>query len=186
MSVSKQGGPIKSTLQNFCSGLFSTEMATTGMIMTEGDDIGLIMLRYTSPNDLIRTILKQIRIIPKEIFHHDQKFEFILLSPMQRHLAGDKIVHYISEPWCRIMSNVHQLLIRKGLRNGCGVLSVLHCQSLQMIRHHIFGTLLILNFYVELLEKQNPPDKTSFSIFLGKKILQCCMIRVDNDLRSYK
>ena len=88
---------------------------------------------------------------------------------MQRHLAGDKIVNYISEPWRGIMSNVHQWLIREGLRNGCGVLSVVHCQSRQMIRHHIFGTLFIPNFYVELLEKQNPPDKTRFSIFFGKK-----------------
>ena len=58
MSISKQGGPIKFTLQNFCSGLFCTKMASTCMIMTEGNDIGLVMLKYTSPNDLIRTILK--------------------------------------------------------------------------------------------------------------------------------
>jgi hypothetical protein len=45
-------------------------MATTGMIMTEGDDIGLVMLRYASPNDLIGTILKQIRIIPEKVFYH--------------------------------------------------------------------------------------------------------------------
>jgi hypothetical protein len=186
MSVSKQGGPVKSTLQNFCSCLFSTEMATTGMIMTEGDNIGLGMLRYVSPNDLIGTILKQIRIIPKKIFHHGQKFEFILSPPMQRHLAGDKIVHYVSESWYRILSNVHQLLIRESLRNGDGVLGVAHSQSRQMIRHHIFGTLFIPNFNVELLKKQNPPDKTRFSIFFRKKILQCSMIRVDDDFRSYK
>jgi hypothetical protein len=70
MSVSKQSGLVKSTLQNFCRGLFSTEMATTGVIMTEGDDIGLVMLRYASPNDLIGTILKQIRIIPEKVFYH--------------------------------------------------------------------------------------------------------------------
>ena len=90
MSVSKQGGLVKSTLQNFCSSLFSTEMAITGMIMTKGDEIGLVMLRYTSPNDLIGTILKQIRNILEKIFHHGQKFEFILLPPMQRHLAGGR------------------------------------------------------------------------------------------------
>ena len=99
------------------------------MIMVEGDAIGLVMLRYTSPNDLIGTILKQISIIPKEVFHRGQKLEFILSPPMQRHLAGDKIVHYISEPRCGIMSNVHQLLIGEGLRNGCGILSVVHYQS---------------------------------------------------------
>jgi hypothetical protein len=129
MSVSKQGGPIKFTLQNFCIYLFSTEMATIGMIMTEGDDIGLVLLRYASPNDLIGIILKQVRIIPEKIFHHGKKFELILSPPMQRHLASDKIVHYVSEPWCEILSNMHQLLIREGLRNGDGVLSVAHSQS---------------------------------------------------------
>jgi hypothetical protein len=154
------------------------------MATTKGDDIGLVMLRYTSPNDLIGRILKQIRIIPKKVFHHGQKFEFILSPPMQRHLASDKIDHYVSEPWCGIVSNVHQLLIREGLRNEDGVLGVVHNQSRQMICHHILGTLLILNLYVELLKKQNPPDKMRFSIIFRKKILQCRMIRVDDDFRS--
>jgi hypothetical protein len=35
-----------------------------------------------------------------------------------RHLAGDKIVHYVCIPRCGIVNNVHQLLIRKGLKNG--------------------------------------------------------------------
>ena len=152
MSISKQGGPVKSTLQNFCSSLFSTDMASTSMIMTEGDDVGLVRLKYTSPNNLIGTILKQIRIIPEKVFYHGQKIEFILSTLIQRHLASDKIVYYVSEPWCRIVSNVHQLLIRDGLRNGGDVLGVIHSQSRQMIHHHIFETLLILNFYVELLE----------------------------------
>ena len=103
---------------------------------------------------------------------------------MQRHLASNKIVYYVNEPWCRIVSNVHQLLIREGLRNEGGVFCVIHIQSQQMIRHHIFGTLLIPNLFVELLKQQNPPDKTRFNIFLGKKILQCCMIRVNDDFRS--
>jgi hypothetical protein len=172
MSVPKQGGPVKFTLQNFCSSLFSTEMATTGMIMTEGDDIGLVILRYTSPYDLIGTILKQIMIIPEKVFHHGQKFEFILSPPMQRHLAGGKIVHYVSEPWCGIMSNVHQLLIRECLKNGGGILGVSYSQSRQMIHHNIFGTLFIPNFNVKILKKQNSPNKTRFSIFFRKKILQ--------------
>jgi hypothetical protein len=65
------------------------------MIMTKGDDIALVKLRYTSPNDLVGTILKQIRIIPEKGLHHRQKFELILLPPMQRHLIGNKIVHYV-------------------------------------------------------------------------------------------
>jgi hypothetical protein len=64
--VSKQGRPIESTLQNLPGGLLNTEMASTSMIMTKGDDIRLLMLRNTPPNDLIRTILEQVRIIPKK------------------------------------------------------------------------------------------------------------------------
>jgi hypothetical protein len=96
-SVCKHGGSIKSTLQNLCSGLVCTEMASTCMIMTKGDDIGLVKFRYASLNDLIGTILEQIRIIPKKGFHLGQKFELILLPPMQRHLAGNKIVHYVMQ-----------------------------------------------------------------------------------------
>jgi hypothetical protein len=58
MCISENGRPIKSTLQNPCNGLLYTEMASTSMIMTKEDDIGLVMLRYISPNVLIRTILK--------------------------------------------------------------------------------------------------------------------------------
>jgi hypothetical protein len=144
-------------------------MASTCMIMTKRDDIGLVELRYASPNDLIGAILEKIRIIPKKGFHLGQKFELILLPPMQRHLAGNKIVHYVSKPRCGIVSNVHQLLIRKCLRNGSGVLGEIHGQPREMIRHHIFCPFLISNFYVELLKQQNPSDQTGFSIFLGKR-----------------
>jgi hypothetical protein len=63
---------MKSTLQNLCSDLVCTEMASTCMIMTKGDDIGLVKFRYASPNDPIGTILEQIRIIPKKGFHLGQ------------------------------------------------------------------------------------------------------------------
>jgi hypothetical protein len=68
-------------------------------IMTEGDDTGLVRLRNTSPNDLIGTILEQVRIVPEKILHHRHEFGLILPPPMQRHLTGDKIVHYVSKPW---------------------------------------------------------------------------------------
>jgi hypothetical protein len=102
MSVSKHGRPIKFTIQNLCSCLICTKVASTCMIMTKGDDIGLVKLRYTPPNDLVRTILEQIRIILEKGLHYGQKFELILLPPMQRDLAGNKIVHYVSKPWCVI------------------------------------------------------------------------------------
>jgi hypothetical protein len=34
-------------------------------------------------------------IIPEKGLHHGQKFELILLPPIQRHLVGNKIVHYV-------------------------------------------------------------------------------------------
>jgi len=80
MRVTDQGGPIKSTLQNLCSGLLCTKVASTSMIMAIEDDISLVMFRDTSPNDLIRTILKKVKIVPKKIFHHGHKL-FISCCP---------------------------------------------------------------------------------------------------------
>jgi hypothetical protein len=137
------------------------------MIMIKGDDISLVKFRYASPNDLIGTILEQVRIIPKKGFHLGQKFELILSPPMQRHLVGNKIVHYVSKPRCGIVSNVHQLLIKKGLRDGCGIFGEIHGQPRQVISHHILYPFLIPDFYVELLQQQNPSDQTGFVVFSG-------------------
>jgi hypothetical protein len=68
------------------------------MIMTKGDDIGFVMLRDISPNDLIGTILEKIRIVPKKVLHHGHNSGLILPPPMQRHKTVDKIVHYINKP----------------------------------------------------------------------------------------
>jgi hypothetical protein len=81
------------------------------MIITKGDDIGLVRLRYASPNDLIGTILKQVWIVPEKILHHGHEFGLILPPPMQRHLTGDKIVYYVSKPWWeheKYASTVHR------------------------------------------------------------------------------
>jgi hypothetical protein len=75
------------------------EVASTGMIMIEGDDTGLVRLGNASPNNLIGTILEQVRIVPEKILHHGHEFGLILPPPMQRHLIGDKIVHYVSKLW---------------------------------------------------------------------------------------
>jgi hypothetical protein len=88
-------------------------MASTSMIMTKGDDIGLVILRYTPPNDLIEKILEQVRIVQEKVLQHGQKFGPILSPPLLRQLVGDEIVHYVNKPWYEIMSNVHQVLIRE-------------------------------------------------------------------------
>jgi hypothetical protein len=121
------------------------------MIMTEGDDTGLVRLGNASPNDLIGTILVQVRIVPEKILHHGHKFGLILPPPMQRHLTGDKIVYYVSKPWLVSMSDMHQLLIEEGLRNGGGFFREVHGNPREMISQHVFGTLLVPNLNVELL-----------------------------------
>jgi hypothetical protein len=66
MGITKDGGPIESTLKNLHCGLFRTEVASTCMIMAEGEDILLVTLKNTSPYNLIWAIFKQVRIIPKK------------------------------------------------------------------------------------------------------------------------
>jgi hypothetical protein len=51
------------------------------------------------------------------------------------------------------VSNVHQLLIREGLRDEGGLLSEIHGNPSKMIGHHIFETLLVLNLNVILLQQ---------------------------------
>jgi len=58
MGIMKDGGPIESTLKNLRCGLFRTEVASTSMIMAEGEDILLVTLRNTSPYNLIWEIFK--------------------------------------------------------------------------------------------------------------------------------
>jgi hypothetical protein len=82
LCVLEKGRPIESTLQNLCSSLLSIEMASTGMIMTKGDDIGWVMIIYTPLNDLIGPILEEIRLLLEKMLHHGQKFELILSLAM--------------------------------------------------------------------------------------------------------
>jgi hypothetical protein len=49
------------------------------------------------------------------------------------------------------MSNMHQLLIREGLRDGGGLLSEIYNNPREMVGNHIFGTFLVPNLNVELL-----------------------------------
>jgi hypothetical protein len=74
VSVLKDGRPVKTVLQYLCSGLLCIEVASTGMIMIEGDDTGLVRLGNASPNDLIGTILEQVRIVPEKILHDGHEF----------------------------------------------------------------------------------------------------------------
>jgi hypothetical protein len=111
----------------------------------------LVRLGNASPNDLIGTILEQVRIIQEKILHHGHEFGLLLPPPMQRHLTGDKIVYYVSKPWRVSMSNMHQLLIGEGLKDGDGFFREIHSNPREMIGYHIFGTLLIPNLNVELL-----------------------------------
>jgi hypothetical protein len=51
------------------------------------------------------------------------------------------------------MSNMHQLLIREGLRDGCGLLIEIYSNPREMVGHHIFGTLLVPNLNCQTFVK---------------------------------
>ena len=58
MSVFKHIRPIKTTLQNLSNIFPLRKMASTSFIMKKGDDTKYFIIRDTSPNDLIWTVLK--------------------------------------------------------------------------------------------------------------------------------
>jgi hypothetical protein len=86
---------------------------------------------------------------------------------MRGHLAGEKVVHNICEPWCMSLGDVHQLFIRERLNNEHSIFSEVYSQPGQMACYHILGTHLIPNLNVKFLQQQDPPDERRFSIFLG-------------------
>jgi hypothetical protein len=49
------------------------------------------------------------------------------------------------------MSNMHQVLIGEGPRDGDDFFREVHGNPREMIGHHIFRTLLVLNLNVELM-----------------------------------
>jgi hypothetical protein len=116
MSVLKHSRPIKSTLQNFCSGFLHRKMATTSFCMAEFYDTKGLIIWDTSPQDLIRVVFKQIRIIPIEISYVNKEFALILRCPSLRNETLDKVVLYVCIPWK--LCNSKKLLIWKRISNG--------------------------------------------------------------------
>ena len=83
MSVLKHSRPIKSTLQNFCSGFLNRKMATTSFCIAEFYDTKGLIIWDTSPQDLIRAVFKQIRIIPIEISYLNKEFAPIIVQVLE-------------------------------------------------------------------------------------------------------
>jgi hypothetical protein len=54
-----------------------------------------------------------------------------------------------------------------------------------MIGHNILHPFLIMNFNIELLEKNDLMDQSWFSILLSQEILDGRVISVNNDLRVH-
>jgi hypothetical protein len=74
-------------------------MATTSFCMAEFYNIKGLIIWDTSPQDLIRAVFKQIRIIPIEISYLNKEFAPILRCPSLRNETLDKVVHYVCIPW---------------------------------------------------------------------------------------
>ena len=53
-----------------------------------------------------------------------------------------------------------------------------------MINHQVLTSLLILDLQIEFLKEENPSNQSRFGLFLGQQVLQCGMVRVDNDLAA--
>ena len=83
VSVLKHSRLIKSTLQNFFSSFLNKKMATISFCMAEFYDTKGFIIWDTSPQDLIRAVFKQIRIIPIEISYLNKEFAPIIVQVLE-------------------------------------------------------------------------------------------------------
>ena len=75
----KQGRPIETTLKNFSCRLSPIELAPKCMIMTEWNDTSNLIVGNTPSKDLVRKVLKQVRVIRNKEFHKVQESISIIL-----------------------------------------------------------------------------------------------------------
>ena len=86
--ILKQTRPIKTALEDFSGGLLRTKMTSTCLIMTKREDAMKLTIWDTPPNDLVGTMLKEIRVVPKEMFHLRKELGFIILGPIRGNVTG--------------------------------------------------------------------------------------------------
>ena len=149
MSVFKHIRPIKTTLQNLSNSFPWRKMASTSFIMTKWDYTKYFIIRDTSPNDLIWTVLKWIRIIIEKIAYLNHEAFLILSTPVWWCLACDQKIDNISIP--RQSRDGKQLFIREWIPNGQCIHGFIKSEARQMVCHHIFYSLFIFNGDIKFL-----------------------------------
>jgi hypothetical protein len=85
--IFKKCRPIKAALKDFGGGFLGGEVSPTSLGVAKGKDSTLIYIGHTAPDDLIRTILKEIRIIKEKSLHLQQEPPPLLQSPNSMKLA---------------------------------------------------------------------------------------------------
>jgi len=67
--------------------------------MAKHEDTMNFILRYTTANNLISTVLEKFRILPKIGSDMLEEMILSLLRPIRRDLTCSKIINYVSIPW---------------------------------------------------------------------------------------
>ena len=86
-------------------------MTSTSLIMTKRKDASKLVVWDAPPNDLVKTVLKEIRVVPIEMLDEREKFGFILWGPIRGNVSGGKVIDNDSEP--RRSRDGKEMFIRK-------------------------------------------------------------------------
>jgi len=150
-------------------------MSPTCLVMTKRKDTPHFIVGNTPPKNLVRAVLKQIRIIPNKELNEVEEPISVILSLTLRDPTSNETIRNV-----RVDSI--QLLIEKALRNTRLTLLVIE-NPRQMVSYKVLRTFLILNFTVKLLQKQDPSHKFRFSILLRKMVLKSKVVSIENHIR---
>jgi len=75
---------VQTTLKNPGFYLSTTKMSPTSLIMTKRKDNSHLMIGNASPKDLVRAVLKQIKVISNKEFHMVEESISVIVSPTLR------------------------------------------------------------------------------------------------------
>ncbi len=189
MSIYVDDRPIVFTLQNLVRCPDTTMMPTNGRWMTRLKNTQYLNLGHTSTSNPIRETMRQVWLIPKELFHIMHK----LLPLVKRQIRGLqiawKIISKVVKPRNEIMRISQYLFIWEHINNL--TLITKYDQSFilpprQVIGYLVLCPLAVYDYKINILQQQHLTNQSKLCIILLHQMPQCLMISMHYDLSTKK
>src|SRR4051812_28554199 len=165
-------------------GPFTSMVSSIGTIVTLSKNVLLIVFRYTSSYDPVRTFFIKMWIIPKVVPQIRKEFLPLLKCKTWRQkLCNDKI-SIICKPRVEMRLYLYnsKLFSWKTVVDWNRIVrDIFHPRKI--IRHRIVFSFSIYNLQIKFLKKEYPSYEPWFGILFLHKILNGSMVSMNNNLR---